>query len=150
MNLEKILFEKYELEIPDLTHLSFPYDSIVQTGNLLYISGQTPKKNGKLVFEGKLGDNLTIEQGQKASIISMLNCLGVIKKHVKNIDKVKQFVQVVALVRSHNDFLDQPLVINPASKLLKDVFQNKGNHSRYAFGTNALPGGAHVEISCIV
>lgn len=150
MTAEQILMEKYHLEIPVPSAPGGLYTPVVQTGNLLFVSGHTPKNGGKLVFQGKLGQDFTIEQGQQAAIISILNCLAAIKGHIGDIDKIKKIVQVVGYVSSSEGFHDQAKVINGASNLLIEVFGERGNHARAALGTNELPGGAPVEIMCIV
>jgi enamine deaminase RidA (YjgF/YER057c/UK114 family) len=150
MKPEEILMERFQLEIPIPSTPGGLYMPVVQTGNLLYVSGHTPKRNGKLAFQGKLGLNLTIEQGQEASIMSILYCLSAIKMQIGDIDKIKKVVQLVGFVSSNEGFHDQPLIINAASKLLMDIFGERGKHSRYALGTNELPGGAPVEIACVV
>ncbi|MEL1136099.1 RidA family protein [Desulfitobacterium sp. THU1] len=150
MTAEQILIEKYQLELPKPSEPGGLYTPVVQTGNLLFVSGHTPKRDGKLVYQGKLGRDFTIELGQQAAILSILNCLAAIKGHIGELDKIKRIVQVVGYVSSSEGFHDQAKVINGASKLLTEVFGERGNHARAALGTNELPGGAPVEIMCVV
>ena len=150
MKPEQILLEKFQLEIPEPPTPGGLYTPVVQTGNILYVSGHTPKINGKLAFCGKLGRDLSLEQGQQAAILATLNCLAAIKSYLGEIDKVKKFVQVVGFVSSNEGFHEQALVLNAASNLLLEIFGERGKHTRMALGTNELPGGAPVEIMCIV
>lgn len=123
---------------------------VSQSGNLLYTSGQVCRSNGKLLYAGKLGGSVTIEDGQKAAQQCILNCLSALQAHLGSLDKVKKIVKVVGFVQSDPDFADQPLVVNAASQLLLDLFGEKGQHARSAIGVNALPGNTAVEIEMIV
>lgn len=150
MTAEQILMDKYQLAIPKPSAPGGLYTPVVQTGNLLFVSGHTPKREGKLVLQGKLGRDLTIEEGQQAAIIAILNCLAAVKDHLGDMEQIKRIVQVVGYVSSAEGFHDQAQVINGASKLLTEVFGERGYHARAALGTHELPGGAPVEIMCIV
>ena len=150
MKIEEILMEKYGMEIPTPAAPVGLYVPVTQTGNLVYVSGQTPTKEGKLVYSGRLGEELTIEQGQEAARLAILNCLALLKAYLGDLDRVKQFVQLIGYVRSAENFGDQPTVMNGASGLLLDLFGERGRHSRLALGTNELPGGAPVEVTFIV
>lgn len=150
MTVEEILKEKYNLEIPAPAKPAGLYTPVVQTGNLVYVSGQTPIRDGKLLFKGKVGRELTVEQGQEAARYAALNCLALLKAYLGDLGKVKRFVQVLGFVRSAEDFGDQPAVMNGASRLILDLFGERGAHTRLALGTNELPGGAPVEVTFIV
>ncbi len=150
MNFEKALEEKYGYKLSEPATPAGLYVSVVQTGNLVYLSGRTPKKDGKRVFTGVVGRDLSIEQGQEAARCAMVNCLEALKAHLSDLDKIKQFVQVVGFVRSAEAFGEQPTVMNGVSELLLDVFGERGRHTRLALGTSELPGGAAVEVTCIV
>ena len=149
LTVEQILKEKYDMVIPTPPKPVGLYTPVVQTGNLVYVSGQTPKQDGQLLFKGKVGKDLTVAAGQQAACYAMLNCLALLKGFLGDLDKIKQFVQVVGYVRSADDFKDQPSVMNGASKLLLDIFGDRGAHTRLALGTNELPSGAAIEIFCI-
>ncbi|AYO29211.1 RidA family protein [Biomaibacter acetigenes] len=149
MNAERILKEKYGLELPEPPKPAGLYIPVYQVGQLVYVSGQTPTINGKLLFEGKLGRDLTVEQGQQAARYAVINCLALLKQHLGDLDRVKHFVQLLGFVRSDENFKDQPAVINGASAVLLDIFGEKGAHTRLALGTNELPGGAPVEVTFI-
>ena len=150
MKPEEILKDKYNIEIPPSPMPGGLYTPVIQTGNLLYVSGQTPTRNGKLLFQGKLGRDFSVEEGQEAARIAILNCLALIKDYLGDLEKIKHFVQVIGYVRSAEEFGNQPAVMNGASGLLLELFGDKGGHARLALGTNELPGGAAVEVTCIV
>jgi enamine deaminase RidA (YjgF/YER057c/UK114 family) len=126
------------------------YIPIQQTGNLVYLSGQDCRINGKLMYEGKLGRELTIEQGQAAARQTMINCLSVLKDYLGDLDRVEKIVKLLGFVNSEAGFVDQPYVINGASELLEQVFGHAGRHARSAIGTSELPWNTPVEIEMIV
>lgn len=119
-------------------------------GNLLYISGQDCRKDGKLIYEGKVGSDLTIEQGYEASKQAMINTLAVIKGEIGDLDKVKNIVKLLGFVNSAEGFVEQPYVINGASEFLEEVFGEPGKHARSALAMNELPFNTPVEIETIV
>ena len=126
------------------------YVPVKQVGKLLYISGQDCKKDGKLLSEGKVGKELSVEQGQEAARQCMVNALGVLKQYLGNLDEIKQVVKVLGFVNSADGFVLQPAVINGGSKLLVEVFGEEGRHSRSAISSNELPFNTPVEIELIV
>ena len=126
------------------------YVPVKQVGKLLYISGQDCKKDGKLLYEGKVGKELSVEQGQEAARQCMVNALGVLKQYLGNLDEIKQVVKVLGFVNSADGFVLQPAVINGGSKLLVEVFGEEGRHSRSAISSNELPFNTPVEIELIV
>ncbi|MHA6259922.1 RidA family protein [Sporosarcina sp. CAU 1771] len=149
MSIEKRISELgIHLEVVELDDM--PILSVIQSGNLLFTSGQVCIKEGKLISTGKLGTIVSIEEGRKAAEQCIVNCLSVLKSHLGNLDKIKKVVKVLAFVQSEDDFQDQPIVVNAASELLIAIFGNNGQHARSAIGVNALPGNASVEIELIV
>ena len=120
------------------------------SGNTLYISGNGPMKDGKPIYSGKLGKDLTVEQGYDAARLSMINILGVLKQELGDLDRIEKFVKILAFVASADDFYEQPSVINGASDLLWEVFGERGMHARSAIGTMVLPFNLPVEIEAIV
>ena len=119
-------------------------------GNLLYISGQLPIGTNGSMVKGKIGKNLTLEDGQKASKLCVINILSQAKKAMGgDLNKIKNCIKITGFVNSTDDFTDQPKVINPASEILSAVFGNKGKHARAAISANSLPLGAAVEIDAI-
>ncbi len=119
-------------------------------GNLVYTSGCDCRINGKLMYEGKVGSDLTIEQGKEAARQVMINIIAVLKEHLGDLDRVKQVVKMLAFVNSADGFAEQPFVINGASELLVEVFGEKGKHARAAISANELPFNTPVEIELIV
>ena len=128
------------------------YSPAVQfNGNLVYSSGCGPQVDGKPIYLGRLGCDLTVEQGQQAGVACMKNVLSVIRAHIDDLNRIKRIVKILAFVSSDNDFYDQPAVINPASQLLIDIFgEEAGRAARSAIGVNVLPGDIPVEIEVLV
>ena len=126
------------------------YVAFKKVNNLLFISGQLPISSDGKIIKGKIGDNLTVEDGQKASKLCAINILAQVKKALDgDLNNVKNCIKITGYVNSVNDFKDQPKVINPASEILSTIFGNYGKHSRAAISTNSLPLGAAVEIDAI-
>jgi len=126
------------------------YVAFKQVNNLLFISGQLPISNDGKILKGKIGKNLNLADGQKASKLCVLNILAQLKKAVNgDLNRVKNCIKITGYVNSSDDFIDQPKVINPASETLSLLFNEKGKHSRAAVSTNSLPLGAAVEIDAI-
>ena len=142
--------KKLNLEIPDAPAPVGAYVAYKKVGNLLYISGQLPISNAGKIIKGKIGKDLTLEDGQKASKYCAINIIAQVKKALNgDLDKVKNCVKITGFVNSTDNFTDQPKVINPASETLSAVFENNGKHTRAAVSTNSLPLGAAVEIDAI-
>ena len=126
------------------------YVAFKKIGNLLFISGQLPIGSDGAITKGKIGKNLTLEDGQKASKLCVINILAQASKAMNgDLDKIKNCVKITGFVNSTDDFFDQPKVINPASETLSSVFEDRGKHTRAAISTNSLPLGAAVEIDAI-
>lgn len=118
--------------------------------NLLYCSGCGPDLSGNTV-KGKLGRDLTVEEGQKAAYNCVLNLLANIEAKIGDLNKIKRFVKVLAFVNSSDDFTEQPQVVNGGSNLLVELFGDEvGCPARSAIGTNALPGGIACEIEVLL
>jgi enamine deaminase RidA (YjgF/YER057c/UK114 family) len=126
------------------------YVNAVRVGNLLYLSGRGPLKTDNTYITGKVGKDLTIEQGYEAARLTGLGHLSVIKAELGSLNKVKRIVKVLGMVNCTDDFKDQPKVINGYSDLMVEIFADKGKHARSAVGMNALPFGIAVEIEVIV
>ncbi|WP_096202351.1 RidA family protein [Bacillus sp. FJAT-45350] len=121
------------------------YVSHVRVGNLIFTSGQ-----GVDEFHGKLGRELDIETGYRASRQSMINLLNVLKSELGDLRKVKRVVKILGFVNSTEDFTAQPKVMNGASDLLVEVFGEKGKHARSAVGMAQLPNNTAIEIEMVV
>ncbi|HEX3031185.1 MAG TPA: RidA family protein [Bacillota bacterium] len=126
------------------------YVPAVKTGGFVYTSGQLPMANGQLEYKGKVGAEITSEQGYQAARSCVLNCLSVIKAELGTLDQIEQIVKVVVFVNSHPGFSQQPAVANGASELLREIFGEAGQHARSAVGVSELPMDAAVEVEMIV
>ncbi|MEM1440697.1 MAG: RidA family protein [Verrucomicrobiota bacterium] len=127
------------------------YKLLVQTGNLGYLSGHGPFLDDGSVMTGRLGDDLTLEEGQKVARQVGLNLLATLKNELGSLDRVGRLIKTLALVNCTDDFFDQPAVINGFSELFAEVFgEEAGIGARSAMGTNSLPGNIPVEIEIIV
>jgi enamine deaminase RidA (YjgF/YER057c/UK114 family) len=116
----------------------------------VYTSGQLPTVNGQLQYKGKIGYQVTEEEGQKAAEISLLNCLAVVKSICNDLDAIEQVVKLTVFVNSADNFTSQPKIANGASELLLKIFGDAGKHVRSAVGVNELPLDAALEIEMIV
>ena len=143
--------EEMGLALPPLAEPAGLYVYSRRTGNLVYVSGQTPDINSVLQVQGVVGETLTIEEGQKAAQLAALNILSVLKRELGDLDRVVQFVQVMGFVRCAKGFDEHPKVINGASQLFKDLYgAQAGVGTRIALGANELPEGSPVEILAVV
>lgn len=142
--------EALGLELPEAPSPLGSYVSVQQSGNLLFLSGAGPIRDGKPTCTGTLGKELTIEEGQAAARDTALNLLAVLKRHLGDLDRVEQVVKLLGFVASAPDFFRQPEVINGASDLLVEVFGEKGRHARSAIGTSVLPFHIPVEVEAVV
>jgi enamine deaminase RidA (YjgF/YER057c/UK114 family) len=126
------------------------YVNAVQTGNLLFLAGKGPlPQDGKEVV-GRLGKDMTIEQGYQAARSTAIAHLAVLKKELGDLKRVRRIVKVLGMVNSDPAFTQQPAVINGYSDLMVAVFGDKGKHARSAVGMNTLPGGIPVEVEVVV
>ena len=126
------------------------YVRTVRTGNLLFVSGHGPYNDGKTLLVGKLGKEVTIEEGYKTARNVAVNCLASIRENLGSLDKVKRVVKLLGMVNCTEDFREQPKVMNGASDLLVEVFGEGGRHARSAVGMQALPNQIPVEIELIL
>ncbi len=138
------------LEIPEAPKPVAAYVPAIRSGKHVYTAGQIPFLNGELKYKGKLGKDLTIEDGYEAAKLCALNCLSVIKGVIGSLDKIERIVRVGGFVNSVPEFSDQPKVINGASELLGQIFGEKGKHARAAVGSINLPIDAAVEVEMVV
>lgn len=125
------------------------YQPAVRTGNLVFVSGQGPITDGKPVWEGRVGEDLTEEEGYEAAKLTIINALAVLKQEIGSLDKVTRIVKLLGWVNSAPDFVRQPFVMNGASEFLREVFGDKGAHARSAISAHTLPFNIAVEIELI-
>ncbi len=143
----------FEARLKEL-HLTLPqapkpvatYIPAVRAGDLLFLSGVLPMRDGQLAFSGKLGRDLTVEQGMEAAQVALLNALAIVRQELGTLDRIVRVIKVVGHVASAEGFVQQPQVLNGASDLLVAVFGEAGRHARVAVGAAELPRGAAVEI----
>jgi enamine deaminase RidA (YjgF/YER057c/UK114 family) len=138
------------LTLPQTPKPVAAYIPAIQVDNMVYTSGQIPVVAGELKFTGKLGREISKEQGYKAAKICALNALSAIKSVIGDLNRIEQIVKVVGFVASAEGFTDQPAVVNGASEFLKELFGEQGAHARSAVGMAELPLGAAVELEMIV
>lgn len=126
------------------------YVTAVRTGNLLFVAGHGPYNDGKIKMSGKVGKELTIEEGYAVARNVGLNCLATIRAHLGDLDRIIRVVKLLGMVHCTEDFKDQPKVMNGCSDLLVEIFGDAGRHARSAVGMQALPNGIPVEIEMIL
>ena len=136
------------ISLPPVAKPAAAYVPFVQTGNLVFISGHTAKKEGK-PWVGQLGKNMNTEEGKAAARSIAVDLMGTLHAAVGDLNRIKRIVKVMSLVNSTADFTEQHLVTNGASELIGQVFGDKGAHARSAFGVAQIPQGACVEIELI-
>jgi enamine deaminase RidA (YjgF/YER057c/UK114 family) len=141
--------KELDITLPEPPAPVAAYVPVVQTGNLVFVSGQGPVSEGKPAYVGRLGAEYDVAQGQAAARLAMINCIAQLKAHLGTLDRVRQIVKVLGFVASTDDFDQQPFVINGASEMLEQVFGESGRHARSAVGTNKLPFNIPVEIELI-
>jgi enamine deaminase RidA (YjgF/YER057c/UK114 family) len=141
--------EELGITLPPVAAPAAAYVPFVRTGNLVYLSGHIAKKDGK-PWVGQFGRNLTTDEGKAAARAVAIDLMGTLQAAIGDLDKVRRIVKVMSLVNSTGDFTEQHLVTNGASELLGQVFGDKGQHARSAFGVAQIPLGACVEIELVV
>ena len=139
------------LNIPELPKALANYVPYKIVGKTMYISGQAPVQYGELIYKGKVGSDVTVEDGIKAARLCVTNIIAAVKTGLEgDWDKLDSFVKLTGFVNCQDDFTDQPKIINGASDMLVEIFGDQGRHARVAVGSNALPLGISVEIDAIV
>ena len=142
--------KKLNIKLPNAPDPVGAYVAYKKVGNLLFISGQLPIAFDGKIIKGKIGKDLTLEEGQNASRLCVSNILAQAKKAMNgDLNKIKNCIKITGFVNSADNFTDQPKVINPASEALSTLFGEKGKHARAAISTNSLPLGVAVEIDAI-
>ena len=141
--------KKLNINLPKAPDPVGAYVASKIVGNLVFVSGQLPLDSEGKLIKGKVGKELSLEQGQDAAKFCALNLLAQLKKICGSLDKVKGCVKITGYVNSIDSFVDQPKIINGASDLISQIFEDKGKHTRAAVSVNSLPLGAAVEIDAI-
>jgi len=138
------------IELPPAVTPVANYLPAAGAGNLVFLSGHGPFNEDGTLITGKVGVDLTVEQGYQAARRVGIGLLGSLKAEIGDLDRVKRVLKLLGMVNCGPEFADQPKVINGASDLLVEVFNEKGKHARSAVGMNALPMNIAVEIEMIV
>ena len=150
MNSIENKLKELDINLPEGPAPVGAYAAFKKAGNMLFISGQLPIGIDGKIIKGKIGKDLTLEDGQKASRLCVINILAQAKKAMDgDLSKIKNCIKITGFVNSSDNFVDQPKVINPASEALSAIFGDKGIHARAAVSANSLPLGAAVEIDAI-
>ena len=137
------------IKLPNPPSPAGSYIPVVKSGNLLYVSGQIPMEDGKVVFTGKVSD-ANIETAQKSARICAINIIAQLKKELGDLEKISRIVRLSGFVNSGPEFTQQPKVINAASDLFYEIFGECGKHSRIAVGVSSLPLNSMTEIDAVV
>lgn len=148
MEIMRVLREK-GITIPTIPPPAAAYVPGVITGSLVFVSGQTATVDSVPQYSGKLGREIDLAEGRAAARLAALNCLAELKLVLGDLDRVTRIVKVTGYVASAEGFTEQPQVVNGASELFLEIWQEKGQHARAAVGVAELPGGAPVEIEII-
>ncbi len=138
------------IELPVPPRPMAAYANAARSGNLLFVSGHGPVRNGRITHRGRVGDDLTIEQGREAARLTGLNLLASVREALGSLDRVRRIVKVLGMVQCTDDFTEHPRVINGFSNLMVEVFGEAGRHARSAVGMGSLPFGMSVEIEMII
>jgi len=142
--------KKLNIVLPRATAPVGSYVATKEVNNLLYISGQISIDNNGNLIKGKLGKDLTTEQGYEAAVRCALSIVSQAKKHLSNdLSKIKSCIKLTGFVNSSDDFIEQPKVINGASDTIVKIFNESGMHTRAAISSNSLPLGVAVEVDAI-
>ena len=151
--MPRILDRLIELKItlPEAPKPVAAYVPAVKTGNLVYVSGQIPFQDGKLLATGPVPSQTSLNEAQEAAKQCVLNALAILDYTLRgDLDRIRRIVKLGVFVYSDSDFTEQPKVANGASELLQEIFGESGRHARAAVGSVALPLGASVEVEMIV
>lgn len=144
------ILKELGLNLPEAPQPLGAYVPVVRAGHLLFLSGMLPLISGKLQYQGKLGKDLTIEQGYESARTAVLNALAVVRQEIGDLSRVAQVVRLTGHVASAPGFTQQAAVLNGASDLLLKIFGERGKHARLALGAAELPLSAPIELELII
>ena len=149
MSIEEKLSE-LGITLPSVAPSVGVYVPVVQSGNLLFVSGQLPSRGGKFLIAGKVGQEIELAHAKDAAKFCVINGLAAIQSQIGSLEKITQIVRLEVFVNSAPGFTDQAQVANGASQLLKEIFGSAGGHARIAVGVSELPLNAAVELAMTV
>ena len=135
------------ITLPEAPAAVAAYQPWIQTGNLIFTSGQLPFRDGQIAYEGKLGSELSEEDGYQAARQCALNAIAQLKAASSNLDKIQKIVRIEGYVHCADGFRGHPQVLNGASDLVAEIFGEKGKHTRLALGINEMPLNAAVQLA---
>jgi enamine deaminase RidA (YjgF/YER057c/UK114 family) len=142
--------KELNITLPNPPKPAGSYIPVVASGNSVFVSGQIPMQDGKVVFTGKVPTERSVEEAQKAARLCAINILAQLKANLGSLDKITRIVRVSGFVNSTPEFTEHPKVINAASDLFFEIFGENGRHSRIAIGASSLPLNSTVEIDAVV
>jgi enamine deaminase RidA (YjgF/YER057c/UK114 family) len=137
------------IELPEAPTPLGSYIPVLRTGNLVFLSGILPLRHGKLLKKGKVGKEISLDSAREEAKVATINALSVLKAHIGSLDKIRRCVKITGYVASDSGFTEQPKVLDAASDLLYEIFDEKGRHVRSAIGVNVLPLNSPLEIEFI-
>ena len=137
------------IELPEAPSPLGSYVPVIRTGNLVFLSGILPLVEGKLLRQGRVGKDITIDDAREDAKRVVMNALAVLRSHIGSLNTVKRCIKITGYIASSPDFTEQPKVLNAASDLLHEIFGEAGRHARAAVGVTVLPLNAPVEIEFI-
>ena len=137
------------MELPEAPSPLGSYVPVIRTGNLVFLSGILPLVEGKLLRQGRVGEDITIDDAREDAKRAVMNALAVLRSHIGSLNTVKRCIKITGYIASSPDFTEQPKVLNAASDLLHEIFGEAGRHARAAVGVTVLPLNASVEIEFI-
>ena len=137
------------IELPEAPKPLGAYVPCVQTGNIVFLSGILPLREGKLLRTGRVGESLSVDEAREDARTAAINALAVLKTQIGSLSRVKRCIKITGYVASASDFTEQPKVLNAASDLIFDIFGDAGRHSRSAVGVAVLPLNSPLEIEFI-
>jgi len=137
------------IELPEAPTPLGAYIPVLRTGNLVFLSGILPLRQGKLLRQGKVGAEISLDEAREDARIATINALSVLKAYLGNLDKANRCIKITGYVASADDFTEQPKVLNAASDLIFEIFGEKGRHVRATVGVNVLPLNSPIEIEFV-
>jgi enamine deaminase RidA (YjgF/YER057c/UK114 family) len=137
------------IELPEAPAPLGSYVPIVRSGNLIFVSGILPMVKGSLLRQGKVGENIGVDDAREDARQAAINALSILRSHIGGLNNVQRCVKITGYIASAPDFIEQPKVLNAASDLIYDIFGEAGRHARSAVGVNVLPLNSPLEIEFI-
>lgn len=136
-------------ELPEMPLPLGAYVPFVEHNGLIFLSGLLPMKDGRLIYEGRIGRDITIDQAKECAVQIVLNCLSIIRTNLGDLGRIQRCLRINGYLQTSEDFKDHPLVLNAASELIVKVFGDQGRHTRIAIGAHTLPLNSPIEMDFI-